>query len=41
MIPMARPLVIQLFENISEDKIVDIATNVGQGVVKDIAMFVV
>jgi hypothetical protein len=39
MIPMARPVVIQLFENISEDKIVDIATKVGQGVVKDIALF--
>jgi hypothetical protein len=39
MIPIARPVVIQLFENISEDKIVDIATKVGRGVVKDIALF--
>jgi hypothetical protein len=39
MIPMARPVVIQLFENISEDKIIDIATKVGRTVVKDIALF--
>jgi hypothetical protein len=39
MIPMARPVVIQLFENISGGKIVDIATKVGRGVVKDIALF--
>jgi hypothetical protein len=26
-------------ENISEDKIVEIATKVGQGIVKDIALF--
>lgn len=39
MIPIARPVLIQLFENIDEEKIVDIATNVGRDVVKDIALF--
>jgi hypothetical protein len=39
MIPIAKPLVIQLFENISEDKIIEIATNVGKSVVKEIALF--
>lgn len=36
---MAKPLVIQLFENINEDKIIEIATNVCKSVVKDIALF--
>jgi hypothetical protein len=39
MIPIAKPLVIQLFENISEDKIIEIATNVGRSTVKAIALF--
>ena len=39
MIPVAKPVVIQLFENISEDKIIEIATNVGRSAVKDIALF--
>jgi hypothetical protein len=39
MIPIAKPVVIQLFENISEDKIVEIATKVGRSAVKDIALF--
>jgi hypothetical protein len=39
MIPIAKPILIQLFENISEDKIVEIATKVGRGAVKDIALF--
>jgi hypothetical protein len=39
MIPIAKPIVIQLFENISEDKIVEIATKVGRSAVKDIALF--
>lgn len=39
MIPIARPVLIRLFENIDEEKIVDIATNVGRDVVKDIALF--
>jgi hypothetical protein len=30
---------VQLFENISEDKIVEIASNVGRSAVKDIALF--
>jgi hypothetical protein len=39
MIPIARPVVIQLFENISEDKIIEIATKIGRNAVKDIALF--
>jgi hypothetical protein len=39
MIPVAKPVLIQLFENISEEKIVEIATNVGRSAVKDIALF--
>ena len=39
MIPIAKPVLIQLFENISEDKIVEIATTVGRNTVKDIALF--
>jgi hypothetical protein len=39
MIPIAKPIIIQLFENISEDKIVEIATKVGRSAVKDIALF--
>lgn len=39
MIPIAKPVLIQLFENISEDKIIEIATNVGKSAVKDIALF--
>jgi hypothetical protein len=39
MIPIAKPVVNQLFENISEDKIVEIATKVGRNTVKDIALF--
>lgn len=36
---MSRDKVIQLFKNISGDKIVDIATKVGRGVVNDVALF--
>lgn len=39
MIPIAKPVMVQLFENISEDKIVEIASNVGRSAVKDIALF--
>jgi hypothetical protein len=39
LIPIAKPVLIQLFENINEDKIVEIATNVGRNTVKDIAIF--
>jgi hypothetical protein len=39
MIPIAKPVVIQLFENISEDRILEIANNVGRNAVKDIALF--
>lgn len=38
MISIVKSQVIQLFENISGDKIVDIATKVGRGVVKDVAL---
>lgn len=39
MISIVKPQVIQLFKNIIGDKIVDIATKVGRGVVKDVALF--
>jgi hypothetical protein len=39
MIPIAKPVVIQLFENIGEEKIIEIANKVGKGAVKDIALF--
>jgi hypothetical protein len=39
MIPIAKPVVMELFENISEAKIIEIAQNVGNDAVKDIALF--
>lgn len=39
MIPIAKPVVIQLFENIDEDKIVEIANKIGRNAVIDIALF--
>ena len=39
MIQIAKPVVVQLFENISEDKIIEIAINVDKSIVKDIALF--
>jgi hypothetical protein len=39
MIPIAKPVVMELFENISEAKIIEIAQNVGKDAVKDIALF--
>jgi len=39
MIPIAKPVVIQLFENISEDKLIEIANKVGKSAVTDIALF--
>jgi hypothetical protein len=39
LIPMAKPLVVELFENMSEDEIVDIARRVGKNTVRDTALF--
>ena len=39
LIPIAKPVLIQLFENISEDKIIEIAVNVGRNAVKEITLF--
>jgi hypothetical protein len=39
MIPIAKPVLVQLFDNISEDKIIDIATNTGRSAIKEIALF--
>lgn len=39
MIPIAKSVLIQLFKNISEDKIVEIVTNTGKSSVKEIALF--
>ncbi|MGH9978117.1 MAG: hypothetical protein ACRD8Z_20135 [Nitrososphaeraceae archaeon] len=39
MILVAKPVVIQFFENISEDKIVEIANKIGRNAVKEIALF--
>jgi len=39
MIPIAKPVIIQLFENISEDKLIEIANKVGKSAVTDIALF--
>jgi hypothetical protein len=39
IIPMAKPIVVELFENMSEDEIIDMPKRVGKNVVKDIALF--
>ena len=39
MIPIARPVVHMLFENMSEDEIVEMACRIGKGAVHDIALF--
>ena len=39
MIPIAKPVLVQLFDNISEDKIIDIATNTGRSAIKEMALF--
>lgn len=39
MIPIARPVVHMLFENMSEEEIVEMACKVGKGAVHDIALF--
>ena len=39
IIPMPKPIVVELFENMSEDEIIDMAKRVGKNVVKDIALF--
>ena len=39
MFPMAKPVLVQLFDNISEDKIIDIATNTGRSAIKEMALF--
>ena len=39
MIPIARPVVHMLFENMGEDEIVEMACKVGKGAVHDIALF--
>jgi hypothetical protein len=39
LIPMAKPLVVELFENMSEDEMADMARRVGANTVRDIALF--
>src|SRR5215208_7714467 len=39
LIPMAKPLVVELFENMSENEIADIAKHVGKNTVRDTALF--
>ena len=39
IIPMPKPIVAELFENMSEHEIIDMAKRVGKNVVKDIALF--
>jgi len=39
LIPMAKPIVVELFENMSEDEIADMARRVGTNAVRDIALF--
>lgn len=39
IIPMPKPIVVELFENMGEDEIIDMAKRVGKNVVKDIALF--
>ena len=39
IIPMPKPIVVELFENMAEDVIIDMAKRLGKNVVKDIALF--
>lgn len=39
MIPIAKPLVIKLFESMTEDEIVGMANSIGKNAAKDIALF--
>ena len=39
MIPMAKPIVIELFDNLSKEEITNMALNIGKNVVYDIALF--
>jgi hypothetical protein len=39
MIPISKPVVIELFRNLNKDEIIDIATRVGKSAIFDIALF--
>ena len=39
IIPMPKPIVVELFENMAEDEIIDMAKRLGKNVVKDISLF--
>ena len=39
MIPIARPIVVELFEKMTEDEIIDVAKRIGKNTVRDIALF--
>jgi hypothetical protein len=39
MIPLAKPIVVEMFQKMNEDEIVDIARRIGKNAVKDIALF--
>ncbi|HZS73741.1 MAG TPA: hypothetical protein VFA69_04475 [Candidatus Nitrosotalea sp.] len=39
MIPIAKPIIIELFGNLSKDHIVDMANRIGKNVVRDTALF--
>ncbi|MGC2429158.1 MAG: hypothetical protein WA421_19145 [Nitrososphaeraceae archaeon] len=39
MIPIARPIVVELFEKMTEDEIIEVAKRIGKNTVRDIALF--
>lgn len=39
MVPVAKPIIIELFAKMSEEEIIDMANRVGKNVVRDIALF--
>ena len=39
MIPIAKPIILELFGNLTKDHVVDMATRIGKNVVRDTALF--
>lgn len=39
MIPIAKPIVVELFSKMNKDEVIDMATQVGKNVIRDIALF--
>jgi hypothetical protein len=38
-VPLVKPILVRLFDNISEGKIIDLPTNTGKSAIKEMALF--